>query len=46
MLVTLTAVTTGLPKDDTELFTQLSDNDSFKKWLFDSVFESTHKKVS
>jgi type I restriction enzyme, R subunit len=42
----LARVMTALLKDDTELFKQFSDNDSFKKWLSDSVFESTYSKVS
>ena len=31
-----------LVADDTELFKQFSDNDSFKKWLSDAVFRSTY----
>lgn len=42
----LARVMTAILKDDTELFKQFSDNDSFKKWLSDSVFESTYSKVS
>ena len=33
-----------LMKDDTELFRQYSDNDSFRKWLADSVFGMTYRK--
>ncbi len=29
-------------KDDTELFKQFCDNDSFRKWLSDSVFSMTY----
>lgn len=31
-------------KDDTELFKQFSDNESFKRWLSDAVFHSTYGK--
>jgi type I restriction enzyme R subunit len=31
-------------KDDTELFKQFSDNDSFRRWLSDSVFSVTYQK--
>ena len=31
-------------KDDTELFRQYSDNDSFRKWLADTVFGMTYRK--
>lgn len=33
-----------LMKDDTELFRQYSDNDSFRKWLADTVFGMTYRK--
>ena len=33
-----------LLKDDTELFKQFSDNESFKRWLSDAVFHSTYGK--
>ena len=33
-----------LMKDDTELFRQYSDNDSFRKWLADAVFGMTYRK--
>lgn len=36
-------VMTGLLKDDTELFRQFMDNDSFKRWLTDTVFALTYK---
>ena len=32
-----------LMKDDTELFRQYSDNDSFRKWLADTVFGMTYR---
>jgi len=31
-------VMTAIPKDDTELFKQLSDNKGFRRWLTDTVF--------
>jgi len=33
---------TALLKDDTELFKQFSDNDSFRRWLTDTVFFLTY----
>ena len=30
-------------KDDTELFKQFSDNESFRRWLSDSVFSVTYQ---
>ena len=30
-------------KDDTELFKQFSDNESFRRWLSDSVFNLTYE---
>jgi type I restriction enzyme R subunit len=30
-------------KDSTELFKQFSDNDSFKRWLTDTVFNLTYR---
>ena len=42
----LVRVMTALLKDDTELFKQFSDNDSFKRWLTDTVFALTYEKVS
>ncbi len=32
----------GVLKDDTELFKQFSDNESFKRWLSDTVFAATY----
>ena len=39
----LLRVMTALLKDDTELFKQFSDNDSFRRWLTDSVFAATYR---
>jgi type I restriction enzyme R subunit len=39
----LARVLISLMKDDTELFRQYSDNDSFKRWLADTVFGLTYK---
>ncbi|MDA8027303.1 MAG: hypothetical protein M0T78_12360, partial [Actinomycetota bacterium] len=30
-------------KDDTELFKQFSDNESFRRWLSDSIFSVTYQ---
>ena len=38
----LIRVMTALLKDDTELFKQFSDNESFRKWLSDTVFSATY----
>lgn len=38
----LLRVMTGLINDDTELFKQFMDNDSFKRWLTDTVFGLTY----
>ncbi len=35
-------VIVALMKDDTELFKQFSDNDSFRRWLTDTVFALTY----
>ncbi|AEP13499.1 hypothetical protein [Chloracidobacterium thermophilum] len=35
-------VMTALLQDDTELFKQFSDNDSFRRWLTDTVFALTY----
>jgi type I restriction enzyme, R subunit len=37
-------VMTALMKDDTELFKQFSDNESFRKWLTGTVFGLTYPK--
>jgi type I restriction enzyme R subunit len=39
----LARVMTGFLKDDTELFKQFSDNESFRKWLLETVFALTYK---
>lgn len=39
----LLRVMVGLLKDDTELFKQYSDNESFKRWLADTVFGLTYE---
>jgi type I restriction enzyme, R subunit len=36
-------VMNGLLKDDTELFKQFSDNDSFRKWLTEMIFALTYQ---
>lgn len=33
---------TAVLKDDTELFKQFSDNDSFRRWLTNTVFRLTY----
>ena len=33
---------TALLNDDTELFKQFSDNESFRRWLTDTVFDLTY----
>ena len=39
-------VLTGLVQDDTELFKQFMDNDSFKRWLTQKVFDLTYEEGS
>lgn len=39
----LQRVLISLMKDDTEFFKQFSDNESFKRWLSDMVFNSTYE---
>jgi type I restriction enzyme R subunit len=39
----LERVMTGLLKDDTELFKQFIDNESFRRWLTETVFALTYK---
>ena len=36
-------VMTAVLKDDTELFKQFSDNDSFRRWMTDTVFALTYE---
>ena len=42
----LARVMTSVLKDDTELFKQFSDNDSFHRWLADTVFAQTYEQQS
>jgi type I restriction enzyme R subunit len=39
----LARVMTAVLKDDTELFKQFMDNESFKRWLTDTVFDLTYR---
>ena len=39
----LARVIVGLMQDDTELFKQFSDNESFRRWLTDTVFGLTYE---
>ena len=39
----LRRVMTALLQDDTELFKQFSDNESFRRWLTDTIFAITYK---
>ncbi|PYV00024.1 MAG: DEAD/DEAH box helicase, partial [Acidobacteria bacterium] len=39
----LARVMTAVLKDDTELFKQFSDNESFRRWLTDTVFDLTYE---
>lgn len=41
----LARVMTAVLKDDTELFKQFMDNESFKKWMSDTVFRLTYDHV-
>ena len=40
----LARVMTAVLKDDTELFRQFSDNESFRRWLADTVFALTYSQ--
>ena len=40
----LARVMTAVLKDDTELFKQFSDNESFRRWLTDTVFGLTYQR--
>ena len=42
----LRGVMTAIMKDDTELFRQFVDNDSFKRWLGDAVFRLTYTQAA
>ena len=37
---------TALLKDDTELFKQFRDNESFRHWLTDTVFGLTYQQAA
>ena len=39
----LARIMTAVLKDDTELFKQFSDNDTFRRWLTDAVFSLTYE---
>jgi type I restriction enzyme R subunit len=41
---TLPRVMTAVLKDDTELFKQLMDNESFRRWMTDTVFGLTYSE--
>jgi len=41
----LVRVMTAVLKDDTELFKQFSDNESFRRWLSDTVFALTYNEA-
>ena len=40
----LARVMTAVLKDDTELFKQFSDNEGFRRWLSDTVFDVTYEE--
>jgi type I restriction enzyme, R subunit len=40
----LARVMTAVLKDDTELFKQFMDNESFKRWMTDTVFAPTYDR--
>ncbi len=42
----LSRVMTAVLKDDTELFKQFMDNESFRRWLTDTVFSLTYERPS
>ena len=42
----LARVMTAVLKDDTELFKQFMDNESFRRWLTDTVFGITYERPS
>lgn len=41
----LARIMTGLLQDDTELFKQFSDNEGFRRWLTDRVFDLTYEEA-
>ena len=40
----LERVVVSLMRDDTELFKQFMDNESFRRWLTDTVFNLTYEQ--
>lgn len=42
----LAQVMIGVLRDDTELYKQFSDNESFRRWLMDTVFALTYQKAA
>ncbi|MDZ4859576.1 MAG: type I restriction endonuclease [Candidatus Hydrogenedentes bacterium] len=42
--VALNGVITGLLRDDTQLFKQFKENDSFRRWLTDTIFNMTYQQ--
>ena len=42
----LVRVMTAVLKDDTELFKQFSDNESFRKWMADTIFALTYQQAT
>ena len=42
----LRRVMTALLQDDTELFKQFSDNESFRRWLTDTIFSITYEAAA
>jgi type I restriction enzyme R subunit len=40
----LARVMTAVLKDDTELFKQFMDNESFKRWMTDTIFGLTYDR--
>ena len=41
----LNRVMTAILQDDTELFKQFSDNEGFRRWLTDTIFNLTYEIV-
>ena len=42
----LQRVMTAVMKDDTELFKQFVDNEGFRRWMSDTVFELAYEQVT
>ena len=42
----LLRVMTAVMRDDTELFKQFMDNDSFKRWMTDTVFSLAYEPAA